>query len=582
MSSAAAQRARRTERARSPVAATAVAPVSLGSTLGPVLRNYQLEAVEALLSAANDGESRALLVLPTGTGKTVVFAEALRQRGGRALVIAHREELLDQAGHKLVHAGIGKADIGLVKAERKEVNAPVVLASIQTLSRKTRRSALLDSQDACGVFRTVVIDEAHHAPATTYKALLRDLDPMSFVIGATATPARQGMGGIFGKPVYSRELTSMMADGWLCDVYGRRIALDIDLGNVRRKAGDFVEADLAEALANADAPEAVARAWIEEARGRPTIVFTAGVDLAHMTAKALCDNGVRAEVLDGETPSGERRAMLKRYAESETEVLVNCSVLTEGVDLPQTACIVIARPTLSLLLYAQMIGRGTRIAANKKDCLVLDLVGASDRHRLALSGRLARSPQACLSSLVDMDVPEGTSVLGAWGHKADAVRLFAEHDRLVAKDVDLFSPVPLHWLVIPHERRTYLLGLGREGGALVAINDGPDTFVLYHLGPGRDGETTMLKDKIGFDEVAAHAEELAFDYDADPFASWRSRPVTEAQLKTLYWKYKQRKDLLALLNSGQASDMLEVAFARERLEREGLLPRSEANWREKR
>ena len=240
----------------------------------PDLRTYQLDALDAIDEAATAGQHRVLVVLPTGTGKTVVFAEAIRRRGGRALVIAHRDELLDQAGHKLVAAGIDRGSIGLVKAARDGVAAPVVLASVQTLARKARRKRLFDVQAQAGYFSTVVIDEAHHAPASSYRALLADLDASMLaahnplVIGMTATPGRKGVKEMFGGPIYSRDLVDMIAEGWLCDLRGRRVGIDLDLGRVRTKAGDYVEADLARALGEADAPEAVAAAWAEHATAR--------------------------------------------------------------------------------------------------------------------------------------------------------------------------------------------------------------------------------------------------------------------------------------------------------------------------
>ena len=231
-----------------------------------------------------------------------MFAELVRRRGYRALVVAHRDELLDQAGWKLVHAGIPKPDIGLVKAGRDELGRPVVLASVQTLARKARRERLLAGQAEHGYFRTVVVDEAHHAPAPSYKALLEDLGAAArkgaepLVLGVTATPSRKGVAGMFGKPVYSRDLVDMIAEGWLCDLRCRRVGIDLDLGQVRTKAGDYVEADLAKALGEADAPEAVtAAAWTEHAEGRPTLVFAAGVGLAHETARSLRKKGASAE-----------------------------------------------------------------------------------------------------------------------------------------------------------------------------------------------------------------------------------------------------------------------------------------------
>jgi superfamily II DNA or RNA helicase len=544
----------------------------------PDLRPYQVEALATAEAAAATGRCWALVVLPTGTGKTLVFAELVRRRGGRALVVAHRDELLSQAGWKLVQAGIPKADIGLVKAGRDELDRPVVLASVQTLARKSRRERLIRAQAEHGYFRTVVIDEAHHAPAPSYKALLADLDAGAqgraepFVLGVTATPSRKGVHAMFGEPVYSRDLVDMIAEGWLCDLRGRRVGIDLDLGQVRKKAGDYLEADLARALGEADAPEAVAAAWAEHAEGRPTLCFTAGVELAHETAEALRRKGARAEALNGTTAPEERRAMLTRYAKGKTSVLVNCAVLTEGVDLPHTACVVIARPTLSPLLYAQMIGRGSRLAPAKADCLVLDLAGATAQHDLR---RLGMAEPASLRSLTGLTVKDGQSLLSV--ALADRRRrerleaLLAQHGRLVAADVDLFGRQQLRWLTLPGETPTYVLGIG-DAGQVVLVPDGPATFAAHRV--TRD-EAVTLGEHLRTDQATALAERLVLDnragHLADAGARWRQKPASTDQVRVLVSARRVPRDVAATLTRGQASDLLDAVFAERSLKKAGLV-----------
>ena len=540
----------------------------------PDLRPYQHEALDAIEGACGAGQRRALVAMPTGTGKTVVFAELVRRRGGRALIVAHRDELLDQAGWKLVHAGIPKADVGLVKAARDELSKPIVLASVQTLARKRRRERLVASQAEHGSFATVVVDEAHHAPAPTYKALLADLSETApFVLGVTATPGRKGVHEMFGRPVYSRDLVDMIAEGWLCDLRGRRVRVDVDLRSVRTKAGDYIEADLAEAFEKADAPSVVAEAWAEHAQGRQALVFTAGVRLAHETAEALCDKGANAEALDGTTSPEERRAMLARYRRGETNVLVNCAVLTEGVDLPTTSCVVIARPTLSPLLYAQMIGRGTRLAPGKADCLVLDLAGATDHHTLR---RLGMAEPASLRSLTGLSVGEGESLLSvalADRDRRQALEaLLAEHGRLVATDIDLFGRQQLRWVTLPGETPTHVLGLG-EGGQVALVADGPSTFAAYRL--TKDDEAQALGDHLRIDQATAFAEQLVLDYRVghlvDAKASWRCRPITDRQLQALRSARRIPADVARALTRGQAHDLLGAIYAERDLRKAGLV-----------
>jgi superfamily II DNA or RNA helicase len=239
-------------------------------TTTPVLRDYQLEAVVAIEKAEADGQHYCLASLPTGTGKTLIFVELIRRRGGRALVLAHRDELLGQAEAKLVAAGIAPGAIGWVKASRDECKAPIVLASMQTLARKPRRERLIAAQAEAGTFTTIVIDEAHHVPAVSYLGVLDAIedaigtdDKGPLVLGVTATPNRSGVDEVFGPPVFDRDLIDMIAQGWLADLRGRRVGIDLDLGGIRRSHGDYAEADLALALGNANAPRAVVDAWCE-------------------------------------------------------------------------------------------------------------------------------------------------------------------------------------------------------------------------------------------------------------------------------------------------------------------------------
>ena len=413
------------------------------------LRPYQAEAISAIEDAERRGVRRPLLGLPTGTGKTVIFAALIRRRGGSALVLAHRDELLVQATDKIRQVDPA-ARLGLVKAEANEVEAPVVVASMQTLARESRLVRLPRR------FETVVVDEAHHATADSYRRVLDWVDGSPLLLGVTATPERAdgaSLGEVWDEVVYSRSLLEMIRAGYLVDLRGLRVRLAFDFSRLRVSHGDFVDADAAAALTAADAPAHACAAYLEHAAGRKALLFTPTVELAHLMAEAFRARGVPAEAVDGSLPLEERRAILARLRSGETQVVANCAVLTEGFDEPSVDCVIVARPTRSRILYVQMIGRGTRTFPNKRDCLIIDLVGATERHDLLTL------PQ--LFGLGDAEALEDRTVTEALEREHAAAAASATTEApLVAEEVDLFRErAKLRWVAVD-ERWALTTGRG--------------------------------------------------------------------------------------------------------------------------
>ncbi len=345
-----------------------------------ILRVYQVGAVEAVREQYRAGCRSTLIELPTGCGKTLVFAEIARlvvERGRRVLVLAHRTELLDQALSKLEAAGVRAA---IEQGAKRAGDAPVVVASVQTLRGARLASWPVDA------FALIVIDEAHHATAASYRAVLEHFRAAR-VLGVTATPDRadgQALGQVFESVAYRYGMRQAIRDGWLSPIRARRVLVDgVDLGSVHARAGDLDRAELAVVMADEKALHGVAAPLLELAGDRRTIVFA--VDVAHARSLAEVLNryepGV-AMAIDGTATATERAAMLEAFRAGAFRVLVNCALFTEGFDEPSLACVAIARPTKSRALYAQMIGRGTRLYPGKADCLVLDFTGPAGRHRL--------------------------------------------------------------------------------------------------------------------------------------------------------------------------------------------------------
>jgi superfamily II DNA or RNA helicase len=347
---------------------------------GPTLRSYQLAAISAVQAEFERGIRRTLLVLPTGTGKTVVFADLARRvvsHGDRVLVLAHRTELLEQAQRKLSDVGVWAA---IEKAERRAGFAPVVVASVQTLQRK--RLEALDPKQ----FGLVVVDEGHHAPARSYREILAHFE-RTRVLLVTATPDRadgKALGEICESVAYSYELRDAIRDGWLAPIRARRIVVaGVDLSKVRSRAGDLANDELAKIMAEDTAVLGTVVPLLEQAGDRRTIVFAVDVAHAFALASALRDRRAAcARVAHGEMEPAERAEILADFRAGRFQFLVNVALFTEGFDEPSLQCVAVARPTKSRALFVQMVGRGTRLFDGKPDCLVLDFTGNAGKHKL--------------------------------------------------------------------------------------------------------------------------------------------------------------------------------------------------------
>jgi ATP-dependent helicase IRC3 len=508
-------------------------------------RPYQHEAVAALLATAVRGVQRPLLVLPTGTGKTIIFALLVQRRGGRALILAHRDELIQQAVDKL-HLVDPTIALGVVQAEHDEHMAPTVVASVQTLSRRPRLARLVPD------FWTIVIDEAHHAPAPSYRRILeychawRPDGPL--VVGVTATPARgdrQSLRQVFDDIVYQKTLVEMMQAGYLVDLRAMQVLLQADFDALRTQHGDFVEAELESLLLEANAPAQVLAAFQAHAADRKALLFTPTVATAYAMAETFWTAGIPAEALDATTPLATRRAILQRLHTGATRVVANCAVLTEGFDEPSVDCIIIARPTQSAVLYQQMLGRGTRTYPGKTDCLVLDVVGVSTQHTLHTAatlfgcdaGRLARQSVLELLARPAPQDQEDTSLTGT----------------LRSMPVDLFARRALRW--VQTRQGAWVLSLGAQHGTLRLRTDGPDTWQVVQV--RRDADPVLLGDTLPL----PYAQGLAEDYArhlgvarlVEAEAPWRQQPATEKQTALLR---KLGMAGRAGLTKGEAADLL--------------------------
>lgn len=590
------------------------------------LRDYQEEALGHVEIAEARGVLAQLGVAATGLGKTAMFCALAQRRGGRALILAHRDELVSQAATKVREWWPG-VDVGIVKGAANQVRSQVVVASVQTLARPKRLAQLLEPtrphetgwltiQPAAAPFDLVVIDEAHHAAATSYRRIINQLragKPVGYcptcetaseleqpdwnpdecptchggelprgplLLGVTATPDRgdgKGLDDLFDEITFSYDILWGIRAGYLSDLRGKRVRLaQLDMSGVKVRRGDYDQGQAGAAMEDAGAPEAIVTAWLEHAEGRKTLVFTPTVALATQVAAEFVGAGVSAGWISGETPLEERRQTLRDFSAGRLDVLANCAVLTEGYDEPAVSCVVVARPTTSRALYVQMVGRGTRRHPDKLDCLVIDVVGATEQHNLVTVASLMGDEAKARRAKKDDD--EIRSLVGAIeDDEAEQIRIGA----IKAHDVELFHQVRregIAWITVHQpddELKRYVrpLGKGPDGVELptVVLAERPGgtwtAGLQHHTGP--TGRKEALVQRVTLEQAQGVAEDYVRRYQRATHlvataAAWRGRKPSDKQL-TLAAKHGI--DVDPAWTAGELSDAITARVERRKLNR---------------
>lgn len=482
------------------------------------LRPYQVDAVARTLTAWQQF-GKVLGVAPTGSGKTIIFANivrAIREQRGRTLIVAHREELIDQAIAKL-HAAVGIfAD--KEKAEfRARLTSDVVVASVQTLISRRERFAP-------NHFSHIIVDETHHVLADSYQKTLAHFEGAK-VLGVTATADRtdkRNLGEFFEEIAFEINLLDLIKAGYLAKIACQTIPLRIDLSGVKRIAGDFAADDLGDALE--PVLREVATAIKEHAATRKIVVF---VPLCATSRNfvAICEeHGIRAQHIDGNSP--DRKEILSAFARNEFQLLSNSMLLTEGWDEPSVDCIVCLRPTQSRSLYAQMIGRGTRLFPGKENLLVLDFLWHVEKHSLIKPAHLIAGSKEEAEEMIA--IADANAKLGYSQKIFDLQGLQSEAQ--VQREATL---------------RAKLLAQAKKQSRLV--------------------------DPI---EFGLDLHEISIS-DYEPTMHWHDNPVSEKQRATLV---NSGIDADSIKNSGHAATILDAIFARRRL---GLATPKQVAWLKK-
>lgn len=398
------------------------------------LRPYQQQAKDAIFSEWENGVKKTLLVLPTGCGKTIVFAKVAEEcvkGGSRVLILAHRGELLDQAADKIGKStGLGCAT---EKAEQTCLGSwfRVVVGSVQSMMREKRLNQFPNDY-----FNTIIIDEAHHCISDSYQKVLRHF-PDAEVLGVTATPDRgdmQNLGTVFESLAYEYTLPKAIKEGYLSPIKAVTIPLKIDMSAVGVQAGDFKSGDIATALD--PYLESIAEEMEKYCSNKKTVVFLPLVKTSQKFRDILNNHGFKAAEVNGD--SKDRAEILEAFDKDQYNVLCNSMLLTEGWDCPSVDCIVVLRPTKVRSLYCQMVGRGTRLSpeTNKDHLLLLDFLWHTERHELCHPASLiCESAEVAQKMTENMEKDAGCVIDIEEAEKAASEDVVAQREEALAKQL---------------------------------------------------------------------------------------------------------------------------------------------------
>lgn len=396
------------------------------------LRPYQQEAHDAIFEQWNNGTKKTLLVLPTGTGKTIVFAKVAEdcvRKGDRVLILAHRGELLDQAADKLEKSTGLKSSVEKAESTSMGQWFRITVGSVQTLMRENRLRQFPEDY-----FGTIIVDEAHHSVSDSYQKILQYFHEAK-VLGVTATPDRsdmQNLGKYFESLAYEYTLPKAIREGYLSPIRAMTIPLRIDISQVGVQAGDFKASDIGTALD--PYLHQIADKMAEYCADRKTVVFLPLVKTSQKFMDILTGKGIRAAEVNGN--SDDRAEVLADFEAGRYDVLCNSMLLTEGWDCPSVDCIIVLRPTKSRSLYCQMVGRGTRLFPGKDHLLLLDFLWMTERHELCHPAALICENQEVARRMTkDLEENAGMETDIEDAEKAAAEEVIRDREEALAKQL---------------------------------------------------------------------------------------------------------------------------------------------------
>lgn len=560
------------------------------------LRPYQRDALDAVADHVRRGARRMIVSIPTGGGKTVCFAALPKRLGLRPtdkiLVLAHRDELVQQAVEKWLESNPGEM-VGVEKANRRATPMDrVCVASVQTLGG----ARLAHFRERFGTPALIVTDEAHHAIAPGYKEIYDYFEVTAtgsiLHVGVTATPKRSdkvGLDTIFDAIAYSIGIGELIDLGMLVPLVGYRVQTRTSLDTIKSTAGDLNVGQLAHVVDTAERNALVVSSYHDIAPGRKAIVFAANVAHSKHLAEVFRLAGYRAKHVDGETALEDRRKAIADFRAGKLQVLTNCGVFCEGFDEPSIEVVIVARPTESAVLFTQMAGRGTRLHPGKTKAAVIDICDVTTKHsimtlpsllglpanfnlagRSAVAAAASRAAMVSDNPLLDHMVQDAATLARLTAlPKNERMSYLVRHLMSEAKrkneylPVDLFAPPPVPTFVDQYtfmswqtvSTNVYRLRLQSEH--ITVSGDLLGKFSVVVAGRKRAPETLGVHNDIRY--AFAQAELWVRDFRGDErafvdrSAKWRTEPATPKQIAALK---RFRVDADASLTRAQANEAL--------------------------
>ena len=553
-----------------------------------MLRDYQQRAIHNVYEQWQSGHRETLLVAATGAGKTQMYLsigmDALDvDPDARALVIAHRRELIEQPIERiklmnaqwLLNGSIDRPRVGVITQGRCDTDRQLTVATVQSMNER-RTTELLRH----GAITHLITDEAHHVVAGGYLRLrsqLLEANPNLLHLGVTATPMRADGDGL--RKVYTSvadriSIADLVRQGWLVKPRWLGVSTAVSLSGVHTRAGDYVASELADAVETESMRRLVVQSYQQYAAGRRFIAFTVTVDGAHKLAEAFVEAGFRVKAIDGGTPLEERASILAAYRKGELDGLTNCQVLTEGFDAPGTSCILMCRPTRSDGLYVQCMGRGLRPARGRaepgEDCLILDFIPA-DARNVVMAGDVLGIPKEQAKAIRELAEDEAEEGAVQVGFTFDGERIDASGTPLeiVARQIDYLQASTLAWYP-PRGTRgtddilTVGLGRGRDNNERILAVRNEQLYGLIRY-PQPDDSSRYGPWKVHHIEatdIYARAEAIAEKWGVETLmnrgTSWRGRMISEKQASYLARLARGHLKLAAirLMTAGEAAQAI--------------------------